>query len=392
VNRLLPGMIAVLLTVILTVTGSAASLDPWTIRVQPSFSAGMAPSWASGLTNAPALHADADAVEIPLPPLASQDEIGCFAATVLFDDNGDGGPVVEWTPRGGDRTLLSAGLGDTGVPLGINARTILLPQTVTLDGGTLRVSYAGRLSRLRSVTLLPARDLSLASLITRDNPALLTSQGTLLSDKEVSGESFTPEGGDRTQGHVVSAELSAAPIRLDSPDGGNSTQFVVPLPSKPAGAVLKADLGGLDPASWIEVAVNDRVRGVLSPSQISLNAPETVLGSDGKILLAGWHHASLFLPATLWQEGENSVTLTLHRANGDPGNPLHLRAVRLDLLFGADSASGEITSSKSSASPTPSASPSSSPSTDAEKLSNGSVYGNPSPGLFRSAAPAPTAP
>jgi hypothetical protein len=328
------------------------------------------------------LHPDSDSVEIPLPGLSSQDEIGCFALTVLFDDNGDGGPVVEWTPKGGSRTLLSAGLGDTGVALGINARTLLLPESMTLDGGTINVSFAGRFARLRSVTLRPARNLAVASLFTGDTPALITPEGSALSDKAVSGESPVPQTGDLTEGRVVSAELSAAPVRLDTPDGGNATEFVVPVTELPAGAVLAAEIGGLDPSSWIEISVNGVVRGALAPSRIPLTAPEAILTPDGRLLLAGWHSGSLFLPASLWKSGENSITFRLHRDQGDPGNALYLRGIRCDLLFPAT----EVAK--------PSTEPASSPNPDsaADQLSTGSLFGNPSPNLFRSTLPAPANP
>jgi len=357
---------------------ASGTADTWTIRLQPAFSVGETPTWASSRTNTPSLEEGADAVNIPLPPLASQDAIGCYAATVVFDDNGDGGPVVEWVPNaGGERMLLSAGLGDQGVALGANARTILLSESLALDGGTLRVSFAGRMNRLRSVTLRPARELSVAALGAATTPALITEQGKVLSDQEVSGSTVTPKSGDTTEGRVVSAELAALPMRLDTPGSGDSMEFAIPVEGNPAGGVLSAQVAGLDPESWIEVTLNGVSRGVLGTAPIALNDPSTLLTPQGWISVAGWQQASLYLPGRLWKGGDNALVLTLHRAQGDAGKPVHLQNVRCDLLFPEQQVPAAVPTTNQPAAPTGS-----------NALSNGSLYGNPSPSLFRANVPA----
>jgi hypothetical protein len=365
---------------------ASITADAWTIRLQPAFSIGATPTWASLYTNAPSLEEGSDAVDIPLPPLASQDAIGCYAATIVFDDNGDGGPVVEWVPNvGGERMLLSAGLGDQGVALGANARTILLSESLALDGGTLRVSYAGRMNRLRSVTVRPARELSVAALGTATTPALITEQGKVLSEQEVSGSTPSPRSGDLTDGRVVSAELSAPPLRLDAPESGNSMEFAIPVAGNPAGGVLSAEIAGLDPESWVEITLNGVSRGVLGMAHIDLNDPSTLLSPQGRVTVAGWQQSSLYLPARLWKEGDNSLVLTLHRSQSDAGKPAYLQNARCDLIF---------QEAQPTQSMPPSAAPSLSPSSHplnqpAGTLSNGSIYGNPSPTLFRAGLPAP---
>ena len=361
---------------------ASATPDAWTIRLQPAFSIGPIPAWASSLTNAPTLEKGADAVDIPLPPLASQDAIGCYAATVVFDDNGDGGPVVEWMSPDGPRILLSAGLGEQAITLGANARTLLLSESLALDGGTLRVSFAGRMNRLRSVTLRPARELSVASLGTALNPALITEQGKVLSDQEVSGSAPAPRSGDTTEGRVVSAELAALPLRLDAPGSGDSMEFAIPVAGNPAGGVLGAQIAGLDPESWIEVTLNGESRGVLATAPLALNDPSTLLGPGGRVMVAGWQQASLYLPGRIWKEGDNSLILTLHRTRGDAGQPLYLQNVRCDLLFPESRSPIPAAPSVSSSSPSPSTL-----HQPAGALSNGSLYGNPSPTLFRAGLP-----
>jgi len=159
----------------------AGAFDPLIVTLQPKVSLGILPVWMTGTTNVPSIHAESDSVLIPVPALSSQEEIGCFALTVVFQDNGDGGAVVEWISKQGDLTLLSAGLGESGVAIGLNSRTLLLPQSLTLDGGTIRVSFTGRFSRLISASLRPARELGVAALGEDFTPALVENDHQVLS-------------------------------------------------------------------------------------------------------------------------------------------------------------------------------------------------------------------
>ncbi|MCE9542317.1 MAG: hypothetical protein K8R38_02180, partial [Verrucomicrobia bacterium] len=178
-------------------------LLPQTITLQPKETIGPLASWASA---GPSVHSESDSIQFPVPSLAAQDQIGCFALTTVFDDLGDGGPVLEWISKGGDRTLLSAGLGDNGVALGLNARTVVLPQAMTLDGGVVRVSFPGRFSRLISTTLSPARELGVAVIGSHSRPALIQENEHILSEEEVSGLDEKPVEGDRTDGRIIHAE------------------------------------------------------------------------------------------------------------------------------------------------------------------------------------------
>ncbi len=359
---------AFLVALILAITGvlgpasAQAVADPFaplSVTLQPVVVQGSLPSWASGNIS---LHPESDSVEIPVPALASQDAIGCFALTVVFRDNGDGGPVVEWQPPQGNRILLSAGLGENGIALGFNSRTLLLPQSLALDGGTLFVSFASRFSRLLSVTLRPARELGVAALGDDFTPALLGRNEWVLTEEEVSGAEIKPQSGDQTEGQVVHADLTSAPKQLAASGSGGSLEFIIPLGAKPQGSMLQAEVGGLDPESWIEVSVNGESFGALGAAPFPLNAPSVLFSESGRLLNAGWRPSSLFLPARLWKEGENSLLLTLRRVSGDEGNPLYLRKARIDLLFAPSGGTSDL-------------------------LSTGSRYGNPSPSLFHSTVP-----
>lgn len=107
-------------------TQATDAFSPLSLTLQPNFVQQPLPSWAS---SKPVVQSESDTVLIPVPPLATQDAIGCFALTVVFQDRGDGGPVVEWQPKEGERILLSAGLGESGVSLGLNAHTLLISQS-----------------------------------------------------------------------------------------------------------------------------------------------------------------------------------------------------------------------------------------------------------------------
>lgn len=383
----LPGLL--LLATGMTAAVPALSADsapeqfaPLGVTLQPNVTASTLPSWFSGSIG---IHPESDAVEFPVPALATQNEIGCFALTVVFEDNGDGGPVVEWAPKGGDSLLLSAGLGEHGVAIGLNARTLLLPQQLALDGGVLRVSFAGRFARLLSATLRPARELGVAALGNELQPALIEGKDRVLEETDVSGADEKPVRGDRTEGRVIKAELAALPTRLDDLDGGG-LEVVVPMTKVPDGAYLHAEIGGLDPESWVEVTVNGESFGPLGAAPFSFADPRVIFSPAGRLLLAGWRPASLYLPARLLKEGENSVVFTLHRAAGDAGRAVYLRNARLDLLFGDHAPASSAAPSPSPAPAAPSAGstlPPEAADQDPETLSTGSLYGNPAPEFFR---------
>ena len=376
-----------------TLFAAADPFAPLFIPLQPSATQPTPPSWETGtISIVPA----SDAVLIPVPALASQDDIGCFALTVVFQDPGDGGPVVEWQPKEGQSVLLSAGLGETGLALGLNARTILITQSLALDGGTLRVSYAGRFSRLISATLRPARELSVAALGSEFTPALLGTNEPTLSAEEVSGADQVSAGGDSTEGQVVHAELTTEPKQLDAAGAEGGTEFIIPLSTTPQGSLLQTDIAGLDPESQIEVSVNGEALGALGAAPFSLNAPSTLFSASGRLALAGWHPASLLIPARLWKTGDNSVVLTLHRVAGDEGHPVYLKKARADLLFAPHPAATPLPTATPAPEPTTPATtaptaptaPITAPTpTSSETLSTGSAFGNPSPSLFHAALP-----
>ncbi len=316
--------------VLLGVTSdSLPPIPPLTINLRKDMATNAIPYWFTGSVG---IMPESDAVEVPIAPLASQDDIGFHAVTVIFDDNGDGGPVVEWISQDKNLTLLSAGLGETGVAPGLNARTILIPQGLTLDGGTLRVSFAGRFRRLLTLAVQPCRELAVAAMSTGNGlvPGLVIGNDRVLTLPEVYDTPSPFTRGDRSEGRTVHAELLTAASSLDSP---GQLEIIVPLGSVPAGSWIGSDVAGLDPESWIEVSVNGESLGAIGMEPFPLQDSATLFSASGRLLRAGWRKGSLYVPPRLWKEGENSVTMTLRRSTGDEGKPVLLRNSSLDLLY-----------------------------------------------------------
>jgi len=355
---------------------TAAALPLWAaappivpVRIDPGLP-------GAGSTDSFRINASTDSVEIPVRPLSPDAETSCHALTVVFDDNGDGGPVVEWLAADSEATLLSAGLGTLGTGSGTEARTLLLPQNLTLPGGTLRVSFAGRFGRLRTIELLPCAEITVAAPPDRGDAVMVNNTGRVLSGNEVSGGEAPLLRGDLTHGRVVRAELSASPIPLGE---ASPVEVIVPMESVAGESFLRAELSGLDPSSRVEVAVNGTSLGPLGMEPFPLDDAATIRSPSGRLVRAGWRAGAAFVPAGLWKQGENSVVLSLRRSGDDPGTPVRLRNAVAELLFTGSNA-GYATAGSSHDSPAP-----------AETLSNGSAYGNPSRSLFHATLPPPIA-
>lgn len=361
---------------------SLPPIPPLTINLSKQGTTNSVPSWFTGNVK---VMPESDAVEVPLRALATQDVIGFHAVTVVFDDNGDGGPVLEWISPDKNRTLLSAGLGETGVAPGLNARTILIPQGFTLDGGTLRVSFASRFQRLLTVAVQPCRELGVAAMTTGNGfvPGLVIGCDRILTLPEVYDTPSPLARGDRSEGRTVHAELLGAASRLDSSE---QLEIIVPLGSIPAGSWIGGDAAGLDPESWIEVSVNGESLGALGMEPFPLQDSATLFSSSGRLLRAGWRKGSLYVPPRLWKKGENSVTLTLRRSAGDEGKPVLLRSASLDLLYSpiSDSQPPGVQESSLAENPMP---PSATQVSESQSMTNGMKQGSPA-FLHRTTIPA----
>ncbi len=301
---------------------------PFVLSLKPSLQMSPLPGWMQ----APAVvHQETATIEIPIPALWSVPAVEFYALTVVFDDRGDGGPAVEWRAPNGSTSTISQGIGEMGPSLGLNARTILLPQTLTRNGGVLLVSYYARFEGLSSLAVRPARENPLAVLGGQGDPALVDEAFRVFERSEVNGQRPTPLSGDIRRGAIVEAELSAPVQELDG-----ELEFIAPIEGVVEGGLLKLDVLGLDPEASIQVQVNSISVGPLGFAPFRLDDPALVPDSLGRLVLAGWRTGSVFIPARLWLPGENSVVLVLKKSAVETLHPVFIRNSGLHLRFGAD--------------------------------------------------------
>lgn len=292
-----------------------------------------------------------DSVIIPLPALRNR-PAERLALTVVFDDGGDGGPAVEWRHTDGSSTYLSDGLGEAldDRPLGLNARTVLLPQELAHTGGTLVVSYFDRFSALASLSVQPAREGRVAVVGARNDPALVDHSLRVLPERATNGRRLEPIFGDVRYGTVVEAELAAAIEPLDE-----GLEFLVPIDGSPEAVMLRTEVLGLDPEATLEVWLNDTRVGTLAMAAFALDDPTVARDARNRMVVAGWRDGSLFIPARLWGSGENVLQIRLTRSAYETGREVFLRHTVLHLRFRPDTnPSVPLISTPSEPSPPPS--------------------------------------
>jgi len=266
-------------------------------------------------------------VEIPISPLWKESSVEMYAVTVVFEDQGDGGPSLGWR-HNDEESMISNGLGEIGNPIGLNSRTVLLPQSLTKNGGSLVVSLAGKFDSLLSLAVRPARLDGTAVLGGRRTAALVDEAFQVYDDRETSGARPVPLAGDVRTGTIVEAELSAAVEPLK-----DVIDFVAPVEGQVEGAVIQLEALGLDPEACLKVSVNATPAGQISFPSFSLDDPSLVTDWNGRLLLAGWRKGSLFIPARHFKQGENTVTIDLKRSEGETGREVFLRNTSLHLRF-----------------------------------------------------------
>lgn len=301
---------------------------PFVLSLKPALQMSPLPAW---MQSPAVVHPETATIEIPVPPLWAAPASEVYALTVVFDDRGDGGPAVEWRSSNGSTNTVSQGLGELGASLGLNARTILLPQTLTREGGVLLVSYYAKFDKLVSLALRPARENPLAVLGGGTDPALIDEALRVFDRSEVDGRRPVPLSGDIRRGAVVEADLSAPVQELNQ-----EIEFIVPIQGTMDGAILKLDALGLDPEASIQVRINSIPIGPLGFSPFRLDDPALVPDSLGRLVLAGWRNGYVFLPARLLRAGENSIIVALKRSDMETGQPVFIRNAGLHIRFGTE--------------------------------------------------------
>jgi len=303
---------------------AGGTFDPFLLALKPGLQMSPLPAWMDGPAT---ILPDLGLVEIPISPLWKESTVEMYAVTVVFEDSGDGGPMLEWK-NGDERSTLSNGLGEVGNPVGLNSRTVLLPQVLTKDGGALVISCEGKFDSLLSLAVRPARLDETAVLGGRRTAALVDDSFQVYDDREVSGGRPVPLAGDVRVGTIVEAELSAAVEPLDQ-----AIEFVAPVEGTVEGAVIHLEALGLDPEAELRVSVNATPVGQISFPSFALDDPSLVTDWNGRLLLAGWRKGSLFVAARHFKQGENSVSIDLKRSEGETGRAIFLRNSSLHLRF-----------------------------------------------------------
>ena len=222
------------------ITGGG-TFDPFLMALKPALQMSPLPDW---MDQPAQVNAAAGTIEVGIPALWKKSNVEMYAVTVVFDDSGDGGPVLEWRSLDSKKmTVISYGLGEVDKPVGLNSRTILVPQGLSREGGTLVIAYwnkgqvrgAGSSSKLPvptkaapdsdpdalerallnelqkrskfesliSIAIRPARENSLAVLGSRHAPALLDENLQVFDDREVNGIRLNPLTGYLRKGTIV---------------------------------------------------------------------------------------------------------------------------------------------------------------------------------------------
>ncbi len=301
---------------------------PFTLTLQPSLQMNPLPGW---MKSPAVVQKETATVEVPLPPLWLSPVAEMYAVTIVFDDCGDGGPALEWRAPNGTNSVVAQGLGELGARLGLNSRTIMLPQELTREGGILLISYYAQFEKLLSISLRPARRDALAVLGGQSDPVMVDEALRVFRRGEVDGLRNPPLSGDVRRGTIVEAELSAEVQELEG-----ELEFVMPMEGVVEGAMLKLEVLGLDPEATLEVVVNSHSLGPLAAAPFALDDPSLVTDEAGRLVLAGWRGGSLFIPARRWMAGDNSIVIRLKRSEEESGRRVFLRNAALHVRFGSE--------------------------------------------------------
>jgi len=324
-----------ILTVLVAMAGCAMAQQvfpssqlgsPIALRWTPTRTVEPLPQWAAG----PVQIEHGQAI-IPLPAVWERTGIDRYVLTVVFVDTSDTGPIVEWRTKEGALHRLSNGLGEGDMPLGIHARSLLIPEEYSRAGGDLIVSALSHPEVLISAEVSPARNATVAALGMSLRPALVNKSGRAIDADDLLGTPPQPLGGDLRTGVIVDAELAADTVPFD-----DTLEFLVPIDGKLEGAVLLTEILGLAPEARVDVWINDHSAGELQGASFRLDDPSTISLGDS-VVLAGWRGHSLYVPPHLWQEGENSIVLRIRDHTNVLGGRVSLKNTTLHLRFATKS-------------------------------------------------------
>jgi hypothetical protein len=250
------------------------------------------PIWLMGVAPAePGTLGEAD-FEVVAPAPGRSD----LLLTVIFDE-GNGGFLRVYRQDGATAEMVADNLYEgSGLP---NQRTLLL-RGIGAQGPTRLVfqSSGATLSVRRLVWEWPQPQ-SLAVTGAAETLAALRGQ-TPLTDGDVSGQPLLP-----AVPHVAIAYTST-PLLTQVAKVEDGIVLAATLDRMPFHARLAGKVSGLPPGQALECWINGTKAGLFTLALPSLLDPAYFLNGASPIL-AGWQNGTLYVPATAWQPGENTI-------------------------------------------------------------------------------------
>jgi hypothetical protein len=255
--------------------------------------------------------------------IAAPQGVSDLAVTFYFRETNGSTLSVDWLGING-AFPLSANLCE-GVDLP-NQRTLLISRETIGAFGSLVVSSpdgSPLVDRVRFDWTVPSTVASTPGALV---PGLLRADGSLLAADELDGQPVFPEE-DEWTGRTVTAALSAVPERVE-----RGVAYCVDIAESPKWARLSLQVLGLPLDSAVAIWINGRSAGQLMAETPNLNDPGLITDSEGHPSYAGWRKVTLFVPAGLIMDGEN----TFQFSRQDPLNAapaLAVKDVTLQLRF-----------------------------------------------------------
>ncbi len=308
---------------------SETPFQTFSMILQPDLEISPLPKW---MQTPPLLNKEAGFLELTIPALAQESEIENLALTINFNDQGDGGPLLEIKKKGDAHfTLFCSGLGINGPPLGLNSRTVAIPAELALDGGIIKIEYQGRFQQIHSLFLRPGYTAALAVLSNHFFPAIMD-ESTVIEREEAQGAAPLLKKGDLLDHRITYAELSASIEELKG-----SVEFKFDFGELPQATLLRTEIQGLDLESHIDVELNGKAVGPLNIASFTLDSPEFIAGADQHLgesspCVAGWRKAYCYIPSSLWREKENHLLLLMKPGVQSPESQVHLKNSSLEVL------------------------------------------------------------
>lgn len=269
---------------------------------------------SAGLTAPPHQVATPDGIgyaEVSLRPIRKDTRV---FLTFIFKEDGGKGLAVFWSGDvSGRQVTISENIAE-GI-VGLNRRTVLLPEEVTEEAGHLYVmGRQDSLVRLRIDWCDPSSVLVAAD---QERPALLVG-GTRLLDREVTGQAvMTPP--DAWFGRVLDAALQDGVTELS-----DNLELVVPLKGASGRVRLRAKFLGLPLGKAVRVWINGKLAGRIQPALPSLTDSGYVRRGK-RTTYAGWREGAVFLEEGTLREGENSVIFE------SPGTGVYLSGAAMEI-------------------------------------------------------------